>query len=66
LARIAPSLAVASVLMVEVEDGKTEPESYAVRGAEQASAADFVVFTPRAERDDPCEAWRAKASRPTK
>ena len=66
LARIAPSLAVASVLMVEVEDGKTEPESYGVRGPDNVPAANFVVFTPRAERDDPCEAWRAKASQPAK
>jgi uncharacterized iron-regulated protein len=66
LARIAPRLSVASVLMVEVEDGKTETESYGVRGPDQTPAADFVVFTPRAEREDPCEAWRARASQPAK
>ena len=53
LARIAPRLSVASVLMVEVEDGKTAAETYGPRGPDKAPAA-AVVFTPRAEREDPC------------
>jgi uncharacterized iron-regulated protein len=60
LARLAPERSIASVLMLEVEDGKTDPATYRQRG-EQPPLADFIVFTPRAERDDPCEAWRAKA-----
>lgn len=66
LARLAPGLSVASVMMIEVEDGKTDPESYGLRGRDQQVAADYVLFTPRTERDDPCEAWRAKVSRPPK
>lgn len=46
-----PSDAIVAVEMVEVADGETNPEDY----AEIAPAADFVIFTPRAEREDPCE-----------
>jgi uncharacterized iron-regulated protein len=63
LARVAPGLSIASLLMVEVEDGKTDPESYGLLGRDQA-AADFIVFTPRAERADACEEWRARAPKP--
>ena len=46
---------VVTVLLLEVEDGKTEPEAYVERDADGKPIADYIVFTPRAERPDPCE-----------
>jgi len=50
-------------MMVEVEEGKTDPEAYVPRDPEGKPAADILIFTPRAERADPCEAMR-KMKRP--
>jgi uncharacterized iron-regulated protein len=60
LSRRAPGTAVITVLLLEVEDGKTEPADYLPRDPNSRPPADFVIFTPRAERADPCEALRKK------
>jgi len=52
-----------TVMLIEVEEGKTDPEAYVPRGPEGKPAADLLIFTPRAERADPCEAMR-KMKRP--
>jgi uncharacterized iron-regulated protein len=49
-----PGAPVTSVLLVEVEAGKTEPADYVPRDPDGKPAADLVIFTPRAERTDPC------------
>lgn len=49
-----PDRKVVSVLLVEVEDGKTDPEAYVPRDPDGKPAADYIVFTPLAERPDPC------------
>ncbi|MGQ0456170.1 MAG: ChaN family lipoprotein [Hyphomicrobium sp.] len=54
----APDKKVVSVMLVEVEDGKNDPENYVPRDPDGKPAADYIVFTPRAERPDPCEAMR--------
>lgn len=59
LSRRAPDKTVVSVMLIEIETGKTEPADYLARDPEGRPAADFVVFTPRAERDDPCEQFRS-------
>ncbi len=46
-----PADAIVAVEMVEVAEGETEPADY----AEAAPGADFIVFTPRTKREDPCE-----------
>jgi uncharacterized iron-regulated protein len=56
----APDKKVVSVMLIEVEDGKTDPEAYVPRDPEGRPAADYIIFTPRAERPDPCEKMRAK------
>ncbi len=56
----APDKKVVSVMLVEVEDGKTDPEAYVPRDPDGKPAADYIIFTPRAERGDPCEKMRAK------
>jgi hypothetical protein len=45
-------------LLLEVEEGKTDPEAYVPRDPEGKAAAGLIIFTPRAERSDPCEAMR--------
>lgn len=51
---------IVSVMFVEVEDGNDDPQSYVPRGPDGQPAADFVVFTARTERGDPCEKMRKK------
>ena len=50
-----------SLMFVEVEDRRDDPASYAPRGPDGSPAVDYIVFTPRAERTDPC-AEMVKAS----
>lgn len=49
----------ATVIFVEVAEGATAPSDYGPRSPEGQIAADFLWFTPRAERPDPCEQMRA-------
>jgi uncharacterized iron-regulated protein len=56
----APDKKVVSVMLIEVEDGKNDPEAYVPRDPDGKPAADYIIFTPRAERGDPCEKMRAK------
>lgn len=57
LAHRRPTARVVSVALVEVEGGKSEPQDYsAIAGATgSVPAFDFVWFTPRARRKEPCE-----------
>lgn len=50
----APDKNTLSIMLVEVEDGKTDPESYVPRDVEGKSAVDYVIFTPRVEHEDHC------------
>jgi len=59
LSRRAPDKTVVSVMMIEVENGKAEATDYLARDPDGKPAADFLVFTPKAERDDPCEQFRS-------
>lgn len=55
-----PSARLMSVLLLEVEAGKTEPSAYVPRDPEGKPVADLVIFTPRAEREDPCRRLRKR------
>ena len=55
-----PEARVTSVLLLEVEEGKTDPAAYVPRDPEGRPAADTIIFTPRAKRDDPCVAYLQK------
>jgi len=61
VARRQPGKPIASVMLVEVEDGKTDPQSYVPLDPDGKPAADFIVFTPRTEREDPCKKFGVKA-----
>lgn len=61
LAALDPDAGIASVAIREVRPGATHPADY----LREPSAAgpvlfDFVAFTPRAEREDPCERLRRR------
>jgi len=58
LRRLAPQRKVASVLLLEVEDGKLDAPAYVPKAPDGAWATDYVLFTPRHTRPDPCEAMR--------
>ena len=57
----APERKVVSVMLVEVEEGQTDPESYVPRDPDGKPATDFIIFTPKADRTDPCLAMKAPA-----
>ncbi|MEQ1714050.1 MAG: ChaN family lipoprotein, partial [Hyphomicrobium sp.] len=52
---------VKATMLVEVENGKTDPEAYVPRDPDGKPAVDTIIFTPRAERDDPCKVFRRSA-----
>jgi uncharacterized iron-regulated protein len=56
LAKRKAHLDVASVAIVEVVPQETDPHAYLPVGADDLHVFDMLVFTPRAERDDPCVA----------
>lgn len=56
--RRAPGTVTVATQLLEVEDGKTDPETYLPRDPDGNPAADYVIFTPRAARPDPCEEMR--------
>lgn len=58
LARESPGRTVVSVGLFEVTPGKVEPSLYADEFGQGPLPFDFVVFTPAAEREDPCAALR--------
>jgi uncharacterized iron-regulated protein len=63
LERMAPGKAVVVVMLIEVEDGKSEPSAYPDAVSGDRALADFVVFTPRAQREDPCARMREQAKK---
>jgi uncharacterized iron-regulated protein len=51
----APEKMVVSLMFIEVEDGNGNAQSYVPLDPDGRPAVDFVIFTSRAERGDPCE-----------
>ena len=49
-----------SILLLEVEEGKTDAAAYVPKDPEGKPAADYVIFTPRAEHEDHCAGMKAK------
>lgn len=60
-----PGESIVSVGLLEVEAGKTDPEAYLADSAGGGAQYDFVRFTPRWDRPDPCEKFKPpRASNP--
>jgi uncharacterized iron-regulated protein len=66
LARRAPEAAIVTVMLLEVENGVHNPQDLIPADPDGKPAADYVWFTPRAERDDPCEELRKRFGKPNK
>jgi uncharacterized iron-regulated protein len=60
----APGVKVVTVALVEIEDGQTDPASYIPRDPDGRPAVDYIVFTPKAARPDPCDAFRKTPAKP--
>jgi uncharacterized iron-regulated protein len=60
LRRAAPQRKVFAVMLLEVEEGKTDGRAYLARDADGRPAADYTLFTPRQPRPDPCERFRQR------
>lgn len=58
----APSSTVLSVALIEVKRGKFEPSDYASAFSVRQLPFDYVIFTPAAERKDPCKQLRKRFS----
>jgi len=63
LRRMAPEKLVTSIGLIEVEPEESDPAAYAARFHGTALPFDFVWFTPRADEDDPCEAYAEQLQR---
>lgn len=60
LARLRPGVRTLSIGLIEADEDLRWPRHYAERFGDVAFPFDYVVFTPRAEREDPCEALRRR------
>lgn len=60
LAADAPELRTVAVAFVEVDPEVADPAGYVEEWGPGPAPFDLVVFTPRAEREDPCEALRLR------
>jgi uncharacterized iron-regulated protein len=58
IARQKPGVRVASIAWLEVQKGIEDPAAYAEGFVAERLPFDFVWFTPRANDDDPCAAFR--------
>ena len=58
VAKGAPGKKVVAVALVEAQAGKLDAATYREDGETGAPPHDFLVFTPGARRDDPCEGLR--------
>lgn len=61
--RMAPGRKVVSVMLLEVTPGQDDAASYLMRDPDGKVAADYVLFTPRTERPDPCLKMREQFSK---
>jgi hypothetical protein len=66
LRRAEPAAAIASLGLVEVAEGATEPAAYAEFLGAAALPFDFVWFTPVADPEDPCAKFAPQLERARK
>ncbi len=66
LKRRAADKSIATVMLVEIEHATDTVESLAVSDKDGKPAADFVWFTPRAEREDQCDLLRQRFKKRSK
>jgi hypothetical protein len=54
---------VISISFVEVDQQKTEPQSYPLSYPNGRLPFDYVWFTPRVDDEDPCEKFKSQLDR---
>ncbi len=64
LSRRSPSARVLTVMILEVDGAAKTPEDLTPVGPRGVPATDYVWFTPRAEREDPCAKLRKRFGKP--
>ncbi|MDA7947421.1 MAG: ChaN family lipoprotein [Hyphomicrobiaceae bacterium] len=60
LARRAPDAGIATVLLLEADKSARKPEDLIPETPDSQPVADFIWFTPRVDREDPCEQLRKR------
>ncbi|HEY6808620.1 MAG TPA: ChaN family lipoprotein [Myxococcales bacterium] len=60
LGRLAPGRRILSVAFIEVSPGMQSPEGLAAEFGASRMPFDFAVFTPAAQREDPCKAFEKR------
>ena len=60
LGALAPHRPPFAVGIVEVEADALNPQTYAAGAGSGSQRYDYVIFTPRVDRKDPCEAFRSR------
>lgn len=60
-----PANSIATLKMAEVSPDSTDPEDYIDRSRDGAPSVDFVAFTPKTGRADPCEKMREHMQKKT-
>ena len=58
--QLAPSKALTTVFLAEVDASKKDPAAYVPRDPSGKPAVDYVLFTPRVARKDPCIEMRER------
>ena len=61
--RMAPGRKLISVMLLEVTPGENHAAGYLSRDPDGKVATDYVLFTPRTERPDPCQQMREQFSK---
>jgi uncharacterized iron-regulated protein len=64
LALLAPGRRTVSVAFIEVSPAMQAPEDYAAAFSAPRLPLDFAVFTPAAEREDPCKGLEKRMKKP--
>jgi len=64
VSRRAPQARIVTVMLLEVDGAAKEPEDLMPAGPVGEPIADYVWFTPRAEREDPCAKLRERFAKP--
>jgi uncharacterized iron-regulated protein len=59
----APEKRVISIAFAEVDEQKTEPQSYALPNSDGRLPFDYVWFTPRVDDEDPCQKFKSQFDR---
>ena len=49
-------------MLIEVDEGKTDPQAYVPLDPDGRPVTNYVVLTPRQQRPDPCAAMRARVN----